>query len=124
MMHSSTACASTPARRTASPTASAPSWVAVNDFSAPRNLPVGVRTADTITVSVTLAHRDGDHRVWAQERLQAPQNDRRRACHLARPEPAGGVDDERFVDQPDVRLSLDRRPDRGPPRKRHLAGGE
>src|SRR5215468_2887466 len=74
MMHSSTACGSTLARRTASPTASAPSWVAVNDFSAPRNLPVGVRTAETMTVSVTFAHRDANDRIRSEQRLQATQD--------------------------------------------------
>ena len=40
-----------PARATASRTTSAPSSVAVKSFSAPRNLPVGVRTAETMTDS-------------------------------------------------------------------------
>ncbi len=49
MMHSSTIAGSIPARRTASATTSAPSCGAVNSLSAPRNLPVGVRTAETMT---------------------------------------------------------------------------
>src|SRR6059036_1286717 len=51
MMHSSTIAGSRPARRTASATTSAPSWGAVNALSAPKNLPVGVRTALTMTDS-------------------------------------------------------------------------
>src|SRR3954468_18225277 len=50
MMHSSTLAGSMPARATASRTAIAPSSVAVKSFRAPRNLPVGVRTAETITL--------------------------------------------------------------------------
>jgi hypothetical protein len=49
MMHSSTVAGSMPARRTASRMAIAPSSVALNPFSEPRNLPVGVRAADTRT---------------------------------------------------------------------------
>ena len=49
MMHSSTIAGSMPARRTASATTSAPSSGAVKPLSAPRNLPVGVRTALTMT---------------------------------------------------------------------------
>ena len=49
MMHSSTVAGSMPARLTASRTTSAPSCGAVSSFSAPRNLPVGVRTAETMT---------------------------------------------------------------------------
>src|SRR6185369_922096 len=84
MMHSSTASASTPARRIASATTSAPSCGAVKDLSEPRNLPVGVRTAETMTVSGTLAHRKSDDGVGAEELLQAAQNHRGRARHLAR----------------------------------------
>src|SRR5688500_14061158 len=49
MMHSSTLAGSMPARRTASRTTIAPRSVAVKPFREPRNLPVGVRTADRIT---------------------------------------------------------------------------
>ena len=49
MMHSSTIAGSMPARRTASATTSAPNCGAVKSFSAPRNFPVGVRTALTMT---------------------------------------------------------------------------
>src|SRR5438067_12800839 len=70
MMHSSTIAGSRPARRTASRTTHAPSSDAVNDFSAPRNFPVGVRTADTITDSRTtdLDLLDGAR---AEKRLQS-----------------------------------------------------
>src|SRR5258707_8141300 len=50
-MHSSTIAPSMPARRTASATTSAPSSGAVNGLSAPRNFPVGVRTALTMMAS-------------------------------------------------------------------------
>src|SRR5215831_18331703 len=89
MMHSSTIPGSTPARRTASATTRAPSSVADSDFSAPRNLPVGVRTAETMTVSRTLTHRDGRHGVGTKELLQAGQDDRRRTPHFQGPLLAG-----------------------------------
>src|SRR5688572_10677112 len=50
MMHSSTIAGSMPARRTASRTTRAPSCGAVKSFRAPRNLPVGVRAAERMTV--------------------------------------------------------------------------
>src|SRR5215831_12627311 len=92
-MHSSTACGSTPARRTASATASAPSWGAVNDFSAPRNLPVGVRTAETMTDSRT-ANLDRVDDAGAEIPLEALQNDARRAHDLARPLGARRLDEQ------------------------------
>src|SRR5688572_15736654 len=49
MMHSSTVAGSMPARRTASAMTCAPSCGAVNSLSAPRNLPLGRRTALTMT---------------------------------------------------------------------------
>src|SRR3990172_3135134 len=49
MITSSMSFASTPARLTASRMAIAPSLGAVNDASAPRNLPIGVRVAETMT---------------------------------------------------------------------------
>src|SRR5689334_9526592 len=51
MMHSSTTAASMPARRTASRTTRAPRSGALKSFRPPRNFPVGVRTALTITAS-------------------------------------------------------------------------
>jgi len=51
MMHSSTDAGSIPARRTASRTTIAPSCGAVNSFRDPRNFPIGVRTAETMTTS-------------------------------------------------------------------------
>src|SRR5438445_5266972 len=124
MMHSSTACGSRPARRTASATTSAPSRVAASDFSVPRNLPVGVRTAETMTVSLTFPHRNADDGVGPEERLKPAQDDRRRTCHLAGPETACGIDEERPVDEPDRGLSLEGRADGGPPCERHLTGRE
>src|SRR5438045_8799680 len=93
MMHSSTMDGSTPARRTASLTTSAPSSVAVNPFSAPRNFPVGVRTAETITDSRT-ADLDGLHRIRAEKLLQPPDNHARRPHHLPRPLRAPCLDAE------------------------------
>ena len=49
MITSSTSSGFTPARFTASRTTIAPSSVALNPFSAPRNFPTGVRTALMIT---------------------------------------------------------------------------
>src|SRR5712691_2789317 len=104
MMHSSTISGSMPARRIASATTSAPSSVAVNPFSTPRNLPVGVRTAETMTDS-----RIADFRLQiqigvrarldpiddaAQKLTQAFEDDGRRAHDLARPLRARGVDEE------------------------------
>src|SRR5882672_4842577 len=51
MMTSSTASGVKPARATASFTTIEPSWGAVKPFNAPRNLPVGNRTAERITAS-------------------------------------------------------------------------
>src|SRR5262245_35088023 len=51
MMHSSTIAGSIPARATASRTTKAPSSVAEKLLSPPRNFPVGVRTAETMTAS-------------------------------------------------------------------------
>src|SRR5262249_24371486 len=124
MMHSSTIAGSMPARRTDSATTSAPSCVAERDFSAPRNLPVGVRTAETMTVSRALTDgnlRDG---VCAEHVLQALQDDPRRTAHFARPLRAGGVDEERLVLEPHARLAIERGADGRTPRVRHLALGQ
>src|SRR5262245_30362073 len=51
MMTSWTSWGDRPERATASRTTIAPSWGAVNDLRAPRNLPVGRRTAERITGS-------------------------------------------------------------------------
>ena len=92
MMHSSTAAGSMPARRTASRTTSAPRSVALKSFSAPRNLPVGVRTALTMTdsrmgnrsdsSSITMASDDVRRRaaVAAARAMHGP-----RAAQLAAP---------------------------------------
>src|ERR1700681_2908862 len=105
MMHSSTTVGSMPARRTASATTSAPSCGAVKSFNAPRNFPVGVRTALTMTDSTMIgfrvlgsgcgvrflvlgsgfsvlgsvfAHHDAVDGVLAEQRLQPHQNEARR----------------------------------------------
>ena len=61
-MTSSMSAGSTPARATASRTAIAPSSVTGNDESDPRNLPIGVRHAESMKASdmalVPLMHRE------------------------------------------------------------------
>src|SRR5262249_15552388 len=123
MMHSSTMSGSMPARRTASRTTHAPSCVAVNDFSAPRNFPVGVRTADTITASRT-TNLDLLDRARAEIGLQTRQDDPRRAHDLARPLRARGLDDQHAVLELDGRRAIDRGADGGAPRERHFSIGE
>src|SRR5215218_5287065 len=100
MMHSSTISGSMPARRTASATASAPSSVAVNPFKAPRNLPVGVRTAETMTDSRT-ANLDPLDDTDAKQRLETFEDHRGRAHHFLRPLRA------RRLDQQDAPFELD-----------------
>src|SRR5712691_1686793 len=51
MTASSTWAGATPLRRRASTDAAEPSWAAVNDASAPPNLPIGVRTAPATSTS-------------------------------------------------------------------------
>src|SRR4029453_11063735 len=114
MMHSSTVSASTPARRMASATTSAPSCGAVKDLSAPRNLPVGVRTALTMTESRT-GTLDAIDDIGAEQRLQAPEDGRRRPRHFARPLHRGGFDDERPPLEFDLGSVLAPRSHRDPP---------
>src|SRR4029453_2408546 len=124
MMHSSTICGSMPARRTASAARRAPSSVAVKLFSAPRNLPVGVRTAETMTDSRMVNAGDGppggcatfgspkglryllpddapdlqfSHRLRAEQRLQPRQDDAGRASNLAAPLRARGLDNQHIA---------------------------
>src|SRR3954468_12664345 len=120
MMHSSTIPGSMPARRTASAMASAPSCGAVNPFSAPRNLPVGVRTAETITDSRT-THLDALDDVGAEQRLETPQDHRRRSHHFCRPLQAGGFDEQHAAFELDARDAIEGRADRRLPREGHLA---
>src|SRR3954467_14877302 len=97
MMHSSTAPGSMPARRTASRTAMAPSCGAVNSFSDPRNLPVGVLAAETMTDSrIDEDTLDG---VLAQQQLQARQDRLACALQLAHPARIARRDDEAVVAQ-------------------------
>ena len=113
-----------PARRTASATTSAPSCVAVKPFSAPRNLPVGVRTADDDDGFTHRADSRFDRASTtrrAEQRLQAPQDHRRRAHHFLRPLRAGGLHQQHACLELDVGDALDRRADGGLPRERHLA---
>src|SRR5581483_7097356 len=124
MMHSSTIAGSMPARRTASRTTIAPSCGAANDFSAPRNLPVGVRTAETMTDSDMLSDDDARDVGVAEHRLEPGKNDRLRAFQLARPLRAGRFDDEHAVFQLDRRRAIERGADDHPPRERHLPVAE
>ena len=112
-----------PARRTASATTSAPSAVAVSDFSAPRNFPVGVRTALTMTASRTSADPDLDvsHRRFPEHGLQPRENHARRPPNFVGPLLAGGVDDESPVFQVDGRMLLHGRPHGQAPDEVHLA---
>src|SRR3954469_10172478 len=97
MMHSSTAAGSMPARRTASRTAMAPSCGAEKSFSDPRNLPVGVRTAATMTDSrIDEDTLDG---VLAQQQLQARQDRLAGPLQLAHPALVARGDDEAVVAQ-------------------------
>src|ERR1700694_349196 len=99
MMHSSTRPASMPARRTASATTRAPSSGAVKSLSAPRNFPVGVRTALTMTTSRTRhSLRDDPHLealdgCLAEEIPQTAQDDGGGAPHLGRPLQARSLHD-------------------------------
>src|SRR5262245_52353638 len=99
MMHSSTIPGSMPARRTASRTTIALSSGAVKPLRTPRNLPVGVRTALTMTDSRIGLASEGDprDRSVAEERLQALKDQPARSLHFARPLRAGGLDDEHPV---------------------------
>src|SRR5918993_1388612 len=115
MMHSSTMAGSMPARRTASRTAMAPSWGAVNSFRDPRNLPVGVRTAETTTDSRIDVHAfDG---VGAEQALDPQQDGLARSFELARPLHVPCGHDEIAVPDLDGRHARQRRPDRHRPRE-------
>src|ERR1051325_2483245 len=83
MMHSSTRAGSTPARRIATATTSAPSWGAQKFLSEPRNFPVAVRTALTMTASRT--NQNLPNHIVAQERLHPTQNDLRGTADLGVP---------------------------------------
>src|SRR5918993_5388065 len=122
MMHSSTIAGSIPARRTASRTTIAPSCGAVNSLREPRNLPVGVRTAETITAS----RMDGQpfHHVIPQEQLDARQDRAARAIEFARPVRAIRSDVKHAVPQLDRRRPGQCRADCGRPREADFAGGE
>src|SRR6478672_7020307 len=123
MMHSSTMAGSIPARWMASRTTIEPSCVAANPFNAPRNLPVGVRTAETMTDSRT-AHLDAHDGIGAEQFLEPPQDDRRRPAHFARPFGADRVHEQHIAFELHMRGALHRRTDSGPPRKPHLAVGQ
>src|SRR5262245_11212466 len=123
MMHSSTMSGSMPARRTASATTSAPSCGAVNPFKDPRNFPVPVRTALTITASCRL-DTDGqlaDHLV-AEECLQAFQDDVRRTRDLSCPGGGFRVDQQGSALEAHERAAIHGRPDDGFPRKGEFTG--
>src|SRR5262245_60966652 len=122
-MHSSTISGSMPARRTASRTTIAPSSGAVNPFSTPRNLPVGVRTALTITDSRmrNFTHFEALDRVVAEQGSHPAEDDRARAPDLGRPLRARRFDDEYAVLELHGGGACDGGPDRGAPCEFHLA---
>src|SRR6185503_6990969 len=126
MMHSSTIAGSMPARRTASRTTTAPSSGAVKPFSTPRNLPVGVRTALTMTLSRMRdsAHLDPLHGVVAEQRFHAREDERARPPDLAGPLRARRLDEESAGLELDGRGARDGRPDGGRPRELHFAARE
>src|SRR6266545_4151711 len=123
MMHSSSVPASMPARRIASATTDAPSWVAVKPLSAPRNFPVGVRTALTMTESRT-ANLDAIDDIRAEKRLKACENRGRRSHHFTRPLQRRGFDDQQLALQLDLGRPLERGPHRSAPRKADFAVGQ
>src|SRR4029078_7011559 len=93
MMHSSTHAGSIPARLTASATTSAPSCGAEKPSSEPRNLPVAVRTAPTMTASCRLGtNRYPRDDVGSEQRLKSFEDDDRRSRDLGGPGPGFGVD--------------------------------
>src|SRR5262245_26494515 len=106
MMHASTIAGSIVARRIVPRTPIAPSCVAVNPLSAPRNFPVGVRTALTMTESGMLSNADAGNGVGAKHRLQSGQNNRLRAPDLARPPRTRRLDDQDAVLELDGRRPL------------------
>src|SRR3984893_4924132 len=128
MMHSSTIAGSMPARRTASATTSAPSWGAVKSLSAPRNFPVGVRTALTITDSRMTVSRfadgDGRDRLLAKQRLQPREDDRRGADDFAGPCGARRLDEQHATPEAHRRHAFDGRAACCPPGEVDLAGRE
>src|SRR4029078_12225406 len=123
MMHSSTMAGSMPARWMASRTTIEPSCVAVNPFSAPRNLPVGVRTAETMTDSRT-AHLDARDRIGAEQFLEPLQDERGRPVHFARPFSTDRVYEQHIAFELHMRGALHRRTDNGAPCKADLALGQ
>src|SRR6187399_1928843 len=94
MMHSSTAAGSMAARRTASATTRAPRSVAENPLRAPRNLPVGVRTALTMTASRTSRVLKDDTRSYgirSDQLADALENDRAGADDFEAPRLCSGA---------------------------------
>src|SRR5262245_13238331 len=100
MMHSSTIAGSMSARRTASRTTRAPRSGAEKPLRVPRNLPVGVRTALTMTGSAT--NDQLANRILTEKTLQACEDDARRSVHLARPVRRVRFDDEHASLEVDV----------------------
>src|SRR4051812_19458847 len=116
MMHSSTTAGSIPARRTASRTAMAPSCGALNSFRDPRNFPVAVLTADTITGS--RIDVDALHGVRPEQQLHALQNGLARPFDLERPARIARRHDQPRVAQLHRGRSRQRRADSNRPGER------
>src|ERR1051325_8956630 len=110
MMHSSTRAGSTPARRIATATTSAPSWGAQKFLSEPRNFPVAVRTALTMTASRT--NQNLPNHIVAEERLHPTQNDLRGTADLIAPGGGLRVDEQHAGFEADGHRAVQRRADR------------
>src|SRR6516225_3126883 len=123
MMHSSTILGSTPARRTASATTSAPSSGAVRLLSAPRNLPVGVRTALTMTESRT-ADLDALDHLRAKQFLEPSQDDGGGAHDFPRPLRARRLDDQQAPLELHVRGAVESRAYCRAPREADFSTGQ
>src|SRR5689334_3152696 len=120
MMHSSTIAGSMPARRTASATTSAPSCGAEKFLSEPRNFPVAVRTALTITASRT--NDNLRNHIVAEQPLHPAQDDLRRPADLIAPRRGLRVYEQHALLEADCRRALQRRTDRRLPGEFDLAG--
>src|SRR5688572_2830953 len=125
MMHSSTEAGSMPARATASRTTSAPSCGAVKSFRPPRNFPVGVRTAETMTDSriLTILRTNLLDRIGPQQVLHLREDGRRRAGDFLPPPIVARCHEQDPLTQIDVRDARQRRPDSELPGKVGLLFG-
>src|SRR4029453_2133535 len=137
MMHSSTIAGSMPARRIVSATTMEPNWGAEKSFSAPRNFPVGVRTALTMTEFLISGFRgsrvpkfqgsrfsdqNAFDRVVTEQRFQARQDDAGTAHDFACPVRVRCLDDQDAGLEPNRRHTFEVWSDGGAPCEADLAG--